>query len=190
MRYAWIREHVDCFPVSLMCELLEVSRSGYYDSIDRPVSKRAERTAKIRDSVQQVFDENHAIYGPAKVTETLKERDELETACRNTVARAMKDLGLKSRVRKRFTPTTTQADPSEAPRTERARPPVRCGVSESKVGDRHHLPADAHRLGLLGRGRRPVQPQGGRLGDERLAGDAPGKQGAAKCNRVTTTGSR
>ena len=115
MRYAWIREHVDCFPVSLMCELLEVSRSGYYDSIDRPVSKRAERTAKIRDSVQQVFDENHAIYGPAKVTETLKERDELETACRNTVARAMKDLGLKSRVRKRFTPTTTQADPSKRP---------------------------------------------------------------------------
>ncbi len=115
MKYAWVREHVDCFPIALMCELLEVSRSGYYDSLDRPVSQRAQRTAKIRDSVQLVFDENYGVYGPAKVTETLKERDELETACRNTVARAMKDLGLKSRVRKAFTPTTTTADSSKRP---------------------------------------------------------------------------
>lgn len=115
MKYAWIREHVDCFPIAQMCELLGVSRSGYYDSIDRPVSPRAERTAKIRESVRQVFDESHAIYGPAKIAEALQQRDELETACRNTVSRAMKDLGLKSRVRKAFTPTTTQADPSKRP---------------------------------------------------------------------------
>jgi len=115
MRYAWIREHVDCFPVALMCELLGVSRSGYYDSIDRPTSQRAKRTAQIRESVRQVFDESHAIYGPAKVAEALLQRDELETACRNTVARVMKELGLKSRVRKAFTPTTTQADPAKHP---------------------------------------------------------------------------
>lgn len=115
MKYAWIREHVDCFPVSLMCELLGVSRSGYYDSIDRPPSQRAERTRKIHESVRQVFDENHAIYGSAKIAEELKERDELETACRNTVAKAMSEMGLKSRVSKAFTPTTTQADPSKRP---------------------------------------------------------------------------
>ena len=115
MKHAWITEHRDSFPIALMCDLLEVSRSGYYDSIGRPVSKRAERTAKIHDSVKQVFDESHAIYGPAKVTETLAERAELETACRNTVARAMKDLGLKSRVRKGFKPTTTRSDPSKRP---------------------------------------------------------------------------
>ena len=115
MRYAWIREHVDCFPVSLMCELLSVSRSGYYDSIDRPVSTRAQRTAKIHASVQRAFDESYGIYGPAKVAKAMEQREDLETACRNTVARAMKDLGLKSRVRKTFTPTTTQADPSKRP---------------------------------------------------------------------------
>ena len=115
MRYAWIREHVDCFPVSLMCELLGVSRSGYYDSIDRPVSPRAQRTAKIHASVQRAFDESHGVYGPAKVAKAMEQREDLETACRNTVARAMKDLGLKSRVRKAFTPTTTQADPSKRP---------------------------------------------------------------------------
>lgn len=115
MKYAWIHEHRDSFPITVMCDFLKVSRSGYYDSIDRPPSKRAERTAKIRESVGQVFAESHAIYGPAKVTEVLKQRDELETACRNTVARAMSDLGLKSRVRKAFKPTATTADESKRP---------------------------------------------------------------------------
>lgn len=98
-----------------MCELLGVSRSGYYDSIERPPSPRAERTAKIHASVRRVFEESHAIYGPAKVAEALQQRDGLETACRNTVAKAMKEMGLKSRVRKAFTPTTTQADPAKRP---------------------------------------------------------------------------
>lgn len=115
MRYAWITKFRDSFPVALMCQLLKVSRSGYYDSVDRPLSKRAQRTKKIRQSVRQVFDENYAIYGPAKVTQVLAQREELESACRNTVARAMQDLGIKSRVPKAFTPTTTKSDPAHRP---------------------------------------------------------------------------
>jgi len=115
MKYAWMSEHRDSFPVTLMCELLEVSRSGYYDWLDRPLSQRAERTAKIYDSVRQVFEQYHTVYGPAKIAKELQQREELETACRNTVARAMKEMGLNSRVRKRFTPTTTKADPSQRP---------------------------------------------------------------------------
>ena len=115
MKYAWISEHRDSFPIGLMCELLSVSRSGYYDSLDRPLSQRAQRTAKIHESVRQVFEERHAIYGPAKIAQELQQREELETACRNTVAQAMQEMGLKSRVRKAFTPTTTKSDPSKKP---------------------------------------------------------------------------
>lgn len=115
MKYAWISEHRDSFPVALMCQLLKVSRSGYYESLGRPRSKRSERTAKIHASVRQVFEASDTIYGPQKIAHELQQREELETACRNTVARAMKEMGLKSRVRKRFTPTTTKADPSKRP---------------------------------------------------------------------------
>ena len=59
--------------------------------------------------------ESHGIYGSAKITEALGERDDLERACRNTVAQAMRDMGLKSRVSRAYTPTTTQVDPTRAP---------------------------------------------------------------------------
>jgi putative transposase len=115
MKYAWITEHRDSFPMALMCRLLAVSRSGYYASVDRPTSKRTERTEKIRESIRQVFEESHAIYGAVKIAQELAQREELESACRNTVARAMRELGLKSRVRKRFRPTTTKNDPTKKP---------------------------------------------------------------------------
>lgn len=115
MKYAWITQHRDSFPVPLMCRVLRVSRSGYYASIGRPTAPRAERTAKIHESVRQVHQEKHGIYGAAKIAEELARREELETACRNTVARAMREMGLKSRVSKGFTPTTTQADPTKKP---------------------------------------------------------------------------
>lgn len=98
-----------------MCDVLQVSPSGYYDSIDRPPSDRAKRHAQIQEAVAQVHAESHGIYGSVKVAEVLQTREELESACRNTVAAAMREIGLKSRVCKRFAPTTTQADPSKEP---------------------------------------------------------------------------
>ena len=115
MKYAWINRHRDSFPVAVMCDVLKVSPSGYYDSIDRPPSDRAERHERIQQAVEQVHAESHGIYGSAKVAEELQRREDLESACRNTVAAAMREMGLQSRISKRFTPTTTQSDPTKQP---------------------------------------------------------------------------
>jgi putative transposase len=115
VKYAWIREHRDSFPVAVLCQVLEVSASGYYDWLDRPPSPRAERHVKIQAVVQQVHAESHGVYGSLKIAKQLRERPDLESACRNTVAQAMRELGLKSRVSKSFTPTTTQSDPTKQP---------------------------------------------------------------------------
>ena len=115
MKYAWIREHRDSFPVAVMCEVLDVSKAGYYAAWDRPPSPRAQRSARIRESVRQAHARSHGIYGCTKIAERLQQHDGLEAACRNTVARAMRELGLQSRVRRGFTPTTTQADPTKQP---------------------------------------------------------------------------
>jgi putative transposase len=113
VKYAWISQHRDSFPVCVMCDVLNVSPSGYYDWLDRPPSDRQQRHQRIQQAVEQVHAESHGIYGSQKVAEVLQQRDDLESACRNTVATAMREMGLKSRVCKQFTPTTTQSDPTK-----------------------------------------------------------------------------
>ena len=115
MKHAWISKHRDSFPVSLWCEVLNVSKSGYYASVDRPLSLRTNRHVRIRAAVAQVHARSHAIYGSLKISQVLRQEDQLESACRNTVAAAMRELGLQSRTTKAFTPTTTQADPAKQP---------------------------------------------------------------------------
>lgn len=115
MKYAWIRKHRDSFPIAVMCDVLDVSASGYYASMDRAPSPRALRRARIDAAVRQVHTASYGIYGSSKIARKLAECDELETACRNTVACAMREMGLKSRISQAFTPTTTQADPTREP---------------------------------------------------------------------------
>lgn len=115
MKYAWITKHRDSYSVPILCDVLGVSKSGYYASLDRQPSRRAQRRERIEAAVRQVHVASHGIYGSAKIAKELAKSDELETACRNTVARAMREMGLKSRVSKAFVPTTTQTDPTKQP---------------------------------------------------------------------------
>jgi putative transposase len=115
VKYAWIRENCDSFPVAVMCQVLSVSTSGYYSAVDRELSPRAQRHERIKAAVAQAHAKSHGIYGSCKIARVLQEDEAQETACRNTVAAAMREMGLTSRVRQGFTPTTTQADPDRQP---------------------------------------------------------------------------
>jgi len=115
VKYAWIEEHRDSFPLTYLCDALRVSTSGYYDWRQREPSPRVERHDRIRQSVAQVYAESQGIYCSYKIADQMQKRDDLESACRNTVVAVMRELGLKSRVCKAFKPTTTEADPSKKP---------------------------------------------------------------------------
>jgi len=141
VKHAWIQQHRDSFPVSLMCHVLGVSKSGYHASIERPPSPRVVRRDRIRAAVRQVHAESHGIYGSWKIAQVLGARDELESACRNTVATAMREMGLKSRVSKTFTPTTTQADPTKQPASNKLdRDFTASGPNRKWVTDITYLP--------------------------------------------------
>ncbi len=107
MKYAWIKSHRDSFPVKTMCRVLRVSSSGYYSWLKGKQGPRAERTAAIQADVRNVYEQSNGIYGSYKIADKLKADDRMQTACRNTVASAMREMGLKSRVCKQFRPTTT-----------------------------------------------------------------------------------
>ena len=115
MKYAWITKHRDSYPMAVLCEVLAVSKSGYYASIDRVPSPRACRRARIDAAVRQVHAASHGIYGSGKIAKALAEHDDLEKACRNTVARAMREMGLASRVLKAFVLTAFQSSGAGRP---------------------------------------------------------------------------
>jgi putative transposase len=115
MRYRWIKHHREVFPVAVMCDVLSVSGSGYYDWLTRKPSPWAVRIEKIREDVRAAFEQSGGVYGSRKIVEALEKQDALESACRHTVTQAMRHLGLRSCVAKAFKPTTTQADPTKIP---------------------------------------------------------------------------
>ena len=115
MKYAWVKDNSDSFPVVAMCRAFQISKSGYYRWLKAEPGVRTQRSLRIRASVKQVYEESNQIYGSYKIADQLGKDDRLEAACRNTVATAMREMGLKSRVSKKFTPITTVSDPSKVP---------------------------------------------------------------------------
>ena len=115
MKYAWVKDNSDSFPVVAMCRAFQVSKSGYYRWLKAEPGLRTQRSLRIHACVKQVYEESTQIYGSYKIAEQLGKDDRLEAACRNTVATAMREMGLKSRVSKKFTPITTVSDPSKVP---------------------------------------------------------------------------
>ena len=66
MRYRWIRQNRDVFPVAAMCRVLKVSDSGYYGWVKRKPSPRAIRIEKIREDVRATFEQSVACMARAR----------------------------------------------------------------------------------------------------------------------------
>ena len=105
----YIDDHKDRFGVEPVCAVLPIAPSTYYANKtqhrdpDRR-STRAKRDAELKPEIERVWDDNFRVYGVRKVWRQLK-REGFEVA-RCTVARLMRDLGLRGVVRGRKVKTT------------------------------------------------------------------------------------
>jgi transposase InsO family protein len=104
VRFAAIDAEKANYPVSLMCRVLEVTRSGYYAWRERPPSKHAELDVELRVVVAAAHDESGGIYGAPRVWESLKKTG--QRTSRKRVARLMREQGLAGRKKRRFCVTT------------------------------------------------------------------------------------
>jgi len=71
MRYAWIEGHCDEFSVTRMCELLEVSRSGYCQWRGRAPSDRAHSDAVLDAAVATLHRVSRRSYGRPRILRSL-----------------------------------------------------------------------------------------------------------------------
>jgi hypothetical protein len=58
VKYQFIAAHQDEYPITRMCQALEVSVSGYYASRTRPVSQHQRKDARLAAEIQRLFLEN------------------------------------------------------------------------------------------------------------------------------------
>ena len=88
-----------------MCELLDVSRSGYYAFRDREdESPRALRDKGLLVLIKAIFEESDGTYGSPRIYRELRAAGERVSSKR--VARLMREAGLRARQRRAFRRTT------------------------------------------------------------------------------------
>lgn len=91
-----------------MCAWLEVSRSGYYEWRNRPISMAEKRRERLSSVIVAVFDANHETYGYRRIHAVLQRSG--ERAAPELVRRLMRDLDLETCQPRPWRPITTDAD--------------------------------------------------------------------------------
>jgi len=108
VKFAFIRDHLTQFPIEILCDVLQISRSGYYAWSRRAASPASLRRGQLVEQIRQVHAESRAAYGSPRVYHALKAQG---VACsENTVAKLMKAKGLKSKARRPFVVRTTDSN--------------------------------------------------------------------------------
>ena len=106
MRFRFIDEHKGEYSISLMCRVLQVTRSGYYAWRKRPVSPREQASQALGREIRAIFEQHRGVYGCPRIHRELQDRG---IRCgHNRVARLLRLHGLQAR-RKRSYKVTTQS---------------------------------------------------------------------------------
>ena len=92
--YRFIEAHQKQYSVEVMCRVLGVARSGYYEWLREPVSKRGQEDARLLRLIRASFNASHGIYGAPRVFLDLREAG--ETCSKHRVARLMRESGLRA----------------------------------------------------------------------------------------------
>lgn len=105
MKFGFMAKHRGAWPLTMMCETLGVSRSGFYAWLNRPRSQRSLDDEMLGVSVRQSFLGSDRTYGARRVW-----RDVLAAgrACGlHRVERLMREQALRVRPRRRGLPADT-----------------------------------------------------------------------------------
>ena len=97
-------EQCEFYTVTRLCSVMQVSRRGYYDWLNRPASARELSNQRLLVEIKRVFYANREVYGAPRIYRTLVEAGH---ACGlNRVARLMQQAGVVPKTVKKFRVTT------------------------------------------------------------------------------------
>jgi putative transposase len=95
------------FPLQEVCQMLQVSRSGYYQWRHRQPSRRQRANDLLVGHIKSAFEKSRHTYGSPRITRQLQRQN---IPCgKNRVARLMRIHRLKARPKRPFRPRTTDS---------------------------------------------------------------------------------
>lgn len=83
----------EMYPVVMMCRLLKVSPSGFYDWVDRPLSQRDQANEKLLEQISEMHQASDGVLGAPRIHEELNAQGMLCGI--NRVARLMRQHGIR-----------------------------------------------------------------------------------------------
>jgi putative transposase len=92
VRYQVVEAYREEYPISVLCDTLGVSLSGYYAWKKRPVSKHRQEDSQLTEYIQEAYRVGRKVYGSPRIHAELRARG--ISCSRKRVARLMKDQGL------------------------------------------------------------------------------------------------
>lgn len=104
MTYDFIKNNEKIFPIEKMCQVLGVSSSGYYRWKCKTISTRVHKMNLIKEKIVSIYFESKQRYGSPRMTIELQSLG--YEISRITVAKYMKQMGLRSKLSKKFKITT------------------------------------------------------------------------------------
>jgi len=102
--FAWIEERKDEWPITLLCRVLEVSRSGFYAWRSREASDAEVRREELTAEVKEIHAEVKARYGSPRIHAELVDRG--HECSVNFVAKVMQEAGIAAKTKRKFRQTT------------------------------------------------------------------------------------
>ena len=109
MRYAFIRAEKGPYPLTILCRVLRVSRSGFYAWNLRKESTRAHNNRALVQHIRTVHVKSRTTYGSPRIHAELQAQG--IRCSRKRVARLMKKHSIRGPVRRAFR-RTTQSNPT------------------------------------------------------------------------------
>lgn len=106
VKFDFIRQHREAYPVTVLCRLLGVSRSGFYDYLYRWHNPKQDDPdqVKLEIRVREVFIKSKYTYGSRRILRQLLSED--YSVGRYRVRSLMRKLNLQARGMKRYKVTT------------------------------------------------------------------------------------
>ncbi len=149
MKYEFIHSDLSMYDVTLCCAVLEVSTSGYYQSLQRQPSARVRRRGELAVKIQAAHAANRGVYGSPRIYQVLKAQG--EKVCENTVAKVMKQRQIRAKTKKKFVPRTTDSTHDQPVARNLLDRQFTAPLPNQKwVGDITYIPTDEGWLYLAG----------------------------------------